>query len=276
MESEPTAALLPKSWEAAASGYNAFERKWNHYAKVAERLVRPLAVQSDAKVLELASGTGACTGVVAQLCPRGKVVCVERSKSMLAIAEANARSARLTNVSFVEGDVLQLPELLAGFGPFDSVVCNSAIFLFQDPLAVVRGVKRVLKPGGLFAFNVPWWYPSSGRMTVKQNVQRIVTRAIVDASVWEAARLEPSDYRRVVREAGMQMVEDTSYEVAMTPEEKKDLARVPLFSQLFSRPAGFRPLALVLVRRVIGRNGLLSLSPGSKYTSGWNLFVAKA
>lgn len=275
MSTKPTVAVLPHTWEATASGYNAFERKWHHYAKVAESLVRPLAVRPNAKVLELASGTGACTGVVAQLCPRGEVVCVERSKAMLALGKANARSARLDNVSFIDGDVLRLPELLSGFEPFDSAVCNSAIFLFRDPLAVIKGVKRVLKPGGLFAFNAPWWYHHSARPTVRESVEKIITRAIVDSSVWEARRLEPSDYRRFVREAGMQMVEDTRYEVAMTPEEKKDLARVPLFSRL-SKPSGLRLRTLVLIRKVAGRSGVLSLSPGYKYTSSWNLFVAKA
>lgn len=43
-------------------------------------------------------------------------------------------------------------------GPVDVVVCSAAIWQDADPTALVTRVASILKPGGVFAFNIPSLY----------------------------------------------------------------------------------------------------------------------
>jgi SAM-dependent methyltransferase len=56
------------------------------------------------------------------------------------------------NVSFLEGTIEQLQELPLEPGQFDVIVSNCVLNLATDKGAVLRGVKRLLKPGGEFYF----------------------------------------------------------------------------------------------------------------------------
>jgi arsenite methyltransferase len=56
------------------------------------------------------------------------------------------------NVSFQEGTIERLEELPLEAGSFDVVVSNCVLNLSTDKGAVLRGVKRLLKPGGEFYF----------------------------------------------------------------------------------------------------------------------------
>lgn len=56
-----------KEWNDSAISYEKFEKKWGYYKKVANLLLQPLDIESDAKVLDLACGTGALTFEIAVL-----------------------------------------------------------------------------------------------------------------------------------------------------------------------------------------------------------------
>src|SRR5215472_3002260 len=70
------------------------------------RAVAALNIGDSAAIVDLCCGTGALTRDIASRIPRGRVVGVDFTPKMLAIARAHT-TAR--NVEFVEGDVLELP-----------------------------------------------------------------------------------------------------------------------------------------------------------------------
>ena len=109
------------------------------------------------KVLDLGCGTGRDAYLLSQLVgPQGQVVGVDMTREQLAIAQEHANYHAdvfgYANVSFLEGTIEQLQELPLEPGQFDVIVSNCVLNLATDKGAVLRGVKRLLKPGGEFYF----------------------------------------------------------------------------------------------------------------------------
>jgi len=111
-----------------------------------------------AKVLDLGCGSGRDVYVLAQLVgPDGQVVGVDMTDEQLLIAEKyqgwHADRFGYSNVSFIKGYIEKLDELDLEPASFDVIVSNCVINLATDKLAVLNGIKRLLKPGGEFYFS---------------------------------------------------------------------------------------------------------------------------
>jgi demethylmenaquinone methyltransferase/2-methoxy-6-polyprenyl-1,4-benzoquinol methylase len=105
-------------------------------------------------VLDVATGTGA---VAAELLQRDcTVVGLDQSAEMLAVARR-----RLPGIELVEGRAESLPFADASF---DALTFTYLLRYVDDPLATLRGLQRVVRPGGTIAsleFAVPrgGWRP---------------------------------------------------------------------------------------------------------------------
>jgi SAM-dependent methyltransferase len=110
-----------------------------------------------ARVLDLGCGSGRDAYLLAQLVgPGGSVVGVDMTAEQLAVAESHrafhAEAFGYNNVRFLEGFIEQLEQLDLEPASFDVVISNCVVNLSTDKLAVLRGVRRLLKPGGEFHF----------------------------------------------------------------------------------------------------------------------------
>ncbi len=110
------------------------------------------------RVLDLGSGSGRDVYALAQLVgPSGSVVGVDMTAEQLAVARAHlefhAEQFGYANVTFLEGTIEALDQLPLEPGSFDVVVSNCVLNLSTDKAAVLRGVKRLLKPGGEMYFS---------------------------------------------------------------------------------------------------------------------------
>lgn len=104
------------------------------------------ALQAGETVLDLGSGPGLdCFLAARQVGPAGRIIGVDMTPEMLAIA--NAKKARLgaTNVEFRQGQIEALP---LEDGSVDVVISNCVINLSPDKPGVFSEVFRVLRPGG--------------------------------------------------------------------------------------------------------------------------------
>ena len=109
------------------------------------------------RVLDLGCGSGRDVYLLAQLVgPGGSVVGVDMTAEQLAVAERHrqhhAEQFGYANVRFVCGEIEQLDQLGLEAASFDLVISNCVVNLSTDKQAVLRGVRRLLKPGGEFYF----------------------------------------------------------------------------------------------------------------------------
>jgi ubiquinone/menaquinone biosynthesis C-methylase UbiE len=109
---------------------------------VRERLRSFVDPRGDERVLDLGTGTGALAFAIAPLVR--EVVGVDVVPEML--EEAGRRAAEFPNVTFVEGDITQLPNDL---GSFDLTACVRTFHHVARPELVVAQMTRSTLPGGL-------------------------------------------------------------------------------------------------------------------------------
>lgn len=120
-------------------------------------LVAPQSLDG-CRVLDLGCGSGRDVYALAQLAgPRGEVVGVDMTDEQLEVATGfqsyHARSFGFDNVRFLQGYIERLDELPLEPASFDVIVSNCVVNLSPDKAAVLRGVRRLLKPGGEFYFS---------------------------------------------------------------------------------------------------------------------------
>lgn len=113
------------------------------------------ALLDGCRILDLGCGAGRDVYLLAQLVgPAGSVVGVDMTPAQLAVArehrDFHARSFGHDNVEFLDGRIEQLETLPLEPGSFDVIVSNCVLNLSTDKGAVLRGVHRLLKPGGEF------------------------------------------------------------------------------------------------------------------------------
>lgn len=97
-------------------------------------------------VLDLGSGGGIdCFLAGRQVGPHGKVIGVDMTPEMIALARKNAAKLQAQNVVFFQGELEHLPLEDASV---DVVISNCVICLVPDKAQVFRESYRVLRPGG--------------------------------------------------------------------------------------------------------------------------------
>lgn len=109
-----------------------------------KQAVSSLALALDARVLDLCCGTGALTREVSRRVPEGRVVGIDFSENMLAVARKHKTQA---NVTYEQGDVLALP---FPDGSFEAAAMGFSLRNISDIGACLREIRRVLRPGGAF------------------------------------------------------------------------------------------------------------------------------
>jgi ubiquinone/menaquinone biosynthesis C-methylase UbiE len=125
-------------------------------APITERLFHDAGIGPGQRVLDLGSGVGDVTMLLARLVgPSGQVVGIERDANSIARAKARVASAGLRNVSFTQTDVNQI----VSDKPFDAAVGRFILMFLPDPVSVLRSLSELVRPGGVLAFQEPSWVP---------------------------------------------------------------------------------------------------------------------
>lgn len=111
-------------------------------------MARRVAQRRPQRLLEVAAGTGAVTRHVLQALPDIHIVATDLNEAMLAQARKSVDSPR---VEWRQADAQQLPFPDASF---DAAFCQFGVMFFPDKVLAFSEARRVLKPGGLYCFNV--------------------------------------------------------------------------------------------------------------------------
>ena len=147
-------------------------------------------------VLDLGSGGGVDVILSARrVGPSGRAYGVDMTDEMLELARENAREAGVGNVTFLKGEIEDLPLPDASV---DVVVSNCVINLSADKPRVLAEAARVLRPGGRFAVS---------DVVVRGEVPAVIRRNLELWAGCVAGALEEGEYRRLLEEAGFVDVE---------------------------------------------------------------------
>lgn len=149
---ETAACSAPVEDLAHAIGYTEEDLALAGDANLGLGCGNPLAltqIKPGMTVLDLGSGAGFDAFLAwNRVGPTGRVIGVDMTDDMLALARQNAEKRGATNVEFRKGRIEKLPVEDASV---DYVISNCVINLSTDKPAVFGEIARVLKPGGHFA-----------------------------------------------------------------------------------------------------------------------------
>ncbi len=119
------------------------------FSDLTEQVLVKAGVGCGMRVLDVGCGAGDVSFLAAGLVgPTGSVIGVDVSSEAVAAARNRASTARLRNVTFVEGDVndLSLGESV------DAAVGRFVLQHLFDPVVALRGISAHVKAGGVIAF----------------------------------------------------------------------------------------------------------------------------
>ncbi|MCQ1949015.1 methyltransferase domain-containing protein [Arthrobacter sp. zg-Y859] len=135
-------------------------------------------LQPGVSILDVGCGPGSITADFAALAAPGPVVGLDSSEDVLVSARARAAGRGLANASFVAGNVydLDFPD-----ETFDVVHAHQVLQHLMDPVAALREMRRVAKPGGLVAvrdadFAGMIWHPPTPELAQWMRIYREIAR----------------------------------------------------------------------------------------------------
>jgi ubiquinone/menaquinone biosynthesis C-methylase UbiE len=119
------------------------------YGPTTRRLFTAAGIGAGMRVLDIGCGAGDVSLLLADLVgPRGQVVGVDMNPAILETARQRTAAAGWRNVSFEAGDARG-----RGYeGTFDAVVGRWVLMYIPEPVAMVRELAALLRPGGVIAF----------------------------------------------------------------------------------------------------------------------------
>ena len=124
-------------------------------APITSALIEAAAIEEGDSVLDVAGGSGEPSiTIAAAVGTSTSIVFTDPVTEMVGATRDQARLRRLTNIDFAQciGEALPFSS-----DSFDVVVCRLGVMLFPDPVAAIREMLRVAKPGGRIAIAV--WGP---------------------------------------------------------------------------------------------------------------------
>lgn len=163
--------------EEPGFSFNRFARQ-PFYTAVNARLIELVSLAPGARVLDLACGTGAVTKLILEKFQGLRqiwVIAMDASAEALEQARQELVQFKYAAVRFVQGQAEELSQRLNEL--VDVVIFCNAIHMIEDKGHVIGEVRKVLTPGGIFAFNTAFFSGAQPPET-EQFYRRWILRAI--------------------------------------------------------------------------------------------------
>lgn len=196
------------SREAWASGtaYEPYIGRWSRL--VAREFLRWLAVPPASRWLDVGCGTGALTDVILAAEEPMLVDAVDSSADYVSFARERIRDPRVT---FAVADAQSLPPLAQDV---DAAVSGLMLNFVPNPQAVVAGMARAVRPGGVVSAYV--WDYADGMQLIRHFWDAAIGLDVHASELDEARRFplcHPAALEPLFRGAGLRNVESRAIEV---------------------------------------------------------------
>ncbi|MFH8894581.1 class I SAM-dependent methyltransferase [Streptomyces sp. NPDC017949] len=146
----PHDAVLGWDEDTTAEAYAAYCRDFPLYGATSRDLARRAHLADSRLAIDLCGGAGATAEeILALVPPHCRVISLDSSAAMQRVGRRTLIDPRLAWITAPAEELA----LVAPAGGVDALVCNSAIWKTDVP-RVFTAVARVLRPGGLFVFNI--------------------------------------------------------------------------------------------------------------------------
>ena len=224
------------------------------FVPVVENVIARARLQPGERVVDLGTGTGAVAERAAAIVgPDGRVVGVDISAEMLALARRRVEARGLGNVTVREGQAESLPVEDAGF---DAVLASLSLMYVIDRVAAAREIARVLRPGGRLIAAV-WAGPDRCDIVRFQQTAGSFAPPPPVPGVGPGAMADPSPFLEQLAAAGIRARVETetlgfdfedfgsAWDVlagvttAQLPPERRDEAKKAVLAAMY--PDGDRP-----------------------------------
>ena len=159
--------------DAESSRLGLQHRLWS---AAAHSLWERAAIRPGQTVLDVGCGPGHATIDLAEIVGHtGRVIAVDESPLFLKHLNDRVVGQHLRNVDRILGDAQQLDALLpTQAATIDLAYCRWVLCFVPDPEALVRGVARLLKPGGRFAIQDYFNYESMSLAPRREPFSRVI------------------------------------------------------------------------------------------------------
>ncbi len=156
-------------------------------AKVNAWIVQQLDMPPGSHALEIGCGPGLAIQAIAARFPESHIVGIDRSRRMVQQARhRNAASIQSGRIEIREADANSLPFPDA---TFDTVVAVHVLYFWTDPVATLRAIHRVMRPGGqiVLGYALEHDAPHTSRAAFAQAGARFYPTAQAIEAMLEAA-----------------------------------------------------------------------------------------
>jgi SAM-dependent methyltransferase len=196
-----------------AVGADAYDRFMGRYSAPLAPLLADLAgIEPGQRVLDVGCGPGALTAELATRVGPGNVTAVDPSEPFVAAARERHPGVDVRRAA--------AEELPFGDGEFDAALAQLVVHFMTDPVAGLREMARVTRPGGVVAACV--WDHADGRgpLSLFWDAARDLDPDVEDESRLAGAR--EGHLAELFREAGLQDVEDGLLSVEVEHQSFED------------------------------------------------------
>jgi len=163
-----------------------------HQKEWGERLIGDLALKGDERVIDLGCGDGYLTNKIRNLVPKGSVLGIDSSASMI----ETAKKLEAPNLRFQKLDIYDMDF----DAEFDVAFSNAALHWLKDHDRMLRNVRKALHRGGSVRFNFAGDGNCSNYYAVVREVMALPRyQAYFDAVEWPWFSPSVSDYEELVK-----------------------------------------------------------------------------
>ena len=165
-------------------------------------------IQEGDTVVDLGSGAGNDCFVARHLTgEKGRVIGIDFTDKMIQKARENAKKLKYENVSFVQGDIenIPLPDHVA-----DVVVSNCVLNLVPDKMKAFREIYRILKPGGHF---------SVSDIVIQGNMPESLKKEVALYTACVSGAIPKEEYGNIIESTGFKGIKIQKEKLINIPEE---------------------------------------------------------